>query len=456
MLGINQKWFPLTKKEKIFSLPFSPPQILALGFVAIILAGTFLLSLPQAAKTGQYTDFLTALFTATSAVCVTGLVVVDTSTYWSTFGQAVILFLIQTGGLGFMTMATLFFILMGRHIGLKERILIQESLNQLSIAGVVRLVRALLFFTFFTEVFFTCILALRWSFDYGWSYGWWLGLFHAVSAFNNAGFDLFGNFHSLTAYTTDTVVTFSITTLIILGGIGFVVVAEIFKSTRKKYFSVHTRLVFLITVLLIGFGMFFFALLEWNGVLAGFSWPGKLMASYFQAVTPRTAGFSTVKIDQLQVATLFFLIFLMFIGASPGSTGGGIKTTTFGLLVLSILSQVRGKEEVELFRRRLPAWQVYKALAILFLAATTIATVTLLLSITEKADFLALLFETTSAFGTVGLSTGITPHLSIAGRVLIILTMFTGRLGPLTLVFALAQRKQKINTKYPEEKIIIG
>ena len=456
MLRTGYKQFLLSKWKKIISLRLNPPQILVLGFAVLILAGALLLFLPHASRTGQYTSFLTALFTATSAVCVTGLVVVDTGTYWSTFGQVVILFLIQIGGLGFMTMATFFFILMGRYIGLRERLLIQESLNQLSLAGVVRLARAVLIFTFFTEGFFACILALRWVFDYGWSTGWWFGLFHAVSAFNNAGFDLFGHFRSLTAYTSDATVTFSVTTLIILGGIGFAVVAEIFKNNRKKYISVHTRLVFLSTVLLIGSGMFFFALLEWHGVLAELSWSGKLLASYFQAVTPRTAGYNTVEIGQLRAATQFFLILLMFIGASPGSTGGGIKTTTFSLLVLSVLSLVRGKEEVEVFRRRLPAQQVYKALAILFLAAIIIITITLILSIIEKADFLALLFETTSAFGTVGLSTGITPHLSAAGRILIILTMFIGRLGPLTLTFALAQRRQKVSLRYPEEKIMIG
>lgn len=456
MLKTGYKQFLLSEWEKIISWRLNPPQILVLGFAALILAGALLLLLPQASRTGQYTDFLTALFTATSAVCVTGLVVVDTGTYWSTFGQGIILLLIQIGGLGFMTMATFFFILMGRHIGLRERLLIQESLSQLSLAGVVRLARAVLIFTFLTEGFFACILALRWAFDYGWSTGWWFGLFHAVSAFNNAGFDLFGHFKSLTAYASDATVTFSITTLIILGGIGFAVVAEIFKKNRKRYISVHTRLALLSTGLLIGFGLFFFALLEWQGVLAELSWPGKILASYFQAVTPRTAGYNTVEINQLRAATQFFLILLMFIGASPGSTGGGIKTTTFSLLALSVLSLVRGREEVEIFRRRLPAWQVYKALAILFLAAITIITVTLILSIFEQADFLALLFETTSAFGTVGLSTGITPHLSAPGRMLIILTMFIGRLGPLTLVFALAQRRQKVSLRYPEEKIMIG
>jgi len=258
MLKTGYKQFLLSEWEKIISWRLNPPQILVLGFAALILAGALLLLLPQASRTGQYTNFLTALFTATSAVCVTGLVVVDTGTYWSTFGQGIILLLIQIGGLGFMTMATFFFILMGRHIGLRERLLIQESLNQLSLAGVVRLARAILIFTFLTEGFFACILALRWAFDYGWSTGWWFGLFHAVSAFNNAGFDLFGHFKSLTAYASDATVTFSITTLIILGGIGFAVVAEIFKKNRKRYISVHTRLALLSTGLLIGFGLFFF------------------------------------------------------------------------------------------------------------------------------------------------------------------------------------------------------
>ena len=441
---------------KGFPLHLSPPQVLVLGFAGVILAGALLLMLPVSTASGRGTDFLTALFTATSAVCVTGLVVVDTGTYWSTFGQVVILLLIQVGGLGFMSMATFFFVIMGRRIGLKERLLIQESLNQLRVAGVVRLVRAVLIFTVLTEGTFALILALRFSLDYGWPKSLWLGLFHSVSAFNNAGFDLMGGFRSLTGYASDPVVNLSITTLIILGGLGFATVMELYRYPRTRRLSLHTRLVLRVTGLLILGGSFLFGLLEWGHILRDLPLHGKILASYFQSVTPRTAGYNTVDIGQLYPPTQFLIIILMFIGASPGSTGGGIKTTTFGLMSVTIFSLSKGKEDVELFRRRIPPWQVYKALSVTLLSIGLVTLVTMILSITEGGNFLAALFETTSAFGTVGLTMGITPALTPVGRVAIILTMFAGRLGPLTLAYAFAQRRRKTMVRYPEEKIMVG
>ncbi len=434
---------------------FSPPKVLVAGFAAAILGGAGLLCLPFAAASGRATDFLTALFTATSAVCVTGLVVVDTGTYWSFWGQVIILLLIQTGGLGFMTMATLFFLLMGKRIGLKERMLIRESLNQIDVAGVVRLVRAVLIFTFAAEGIFALILSWRWFFDLGWPRCLWFGLFHAVSAFNNAGFDLFGEFRSLTGYVNDPVIVFSVTTLIILGGIGFSVVINLYEWKERKL-SLHSQLALIMTVLLIGLGFFLFLILEWSFALNHLPLQGKFLAAYFQSVTPRTAGFSTVEISGLRSATQFLLIMLMFIGASPGSTGGGIKTTTFGLLLIAAWSLARGREDAEVMRRRILPEQVYKSLAVSLLATSLVAVTTLLLNVTEKADFLAILFEAVSAFGTVGLSLGLTPELTPYGRLLIVLTMFSGRLGPLTLVFALVQRRKKTFVRYPQEKILIG
>jgi trk system potassium uptake protein TrkH len=437
------------------SLQFSPPKILVGGFAAVILIGAGLLCFPFASASGQATGFLTALFTATTAVCVTGLVVVDTGTYWSFGGQLIILVLIQTGGLGFMTMATLFFLLMSKRIGLRERMLIRDSLNQLNVAGVVKLVRAVLIFTFATEGIFALALSWRWFYDVGWPRCLWLGLFHAISAFNNAGFDLFGNFQSLTSYVSDPVVVFSVTTLIILGGIGFSVVVNIAKW-REKRLSLHSRLALAITTLLICSSFFLFLVLEWSNSLHPLSLPGKFLAAYFQSVTPRTAGFNTVDIGGLRSATQFLLIILMFIGASPGSTGGGIKTTTFGLLVIAAWSLFRGKEETEVLHRRILSVQVYKALAVLLLAMSLVTGSVLVLNVTEKADFLTIVFETVSAFGTVGLSMGLTPDLTPLGRILIIFTMFFGRLGPLTLIFAIVQQKKKILVRYPEEKILIG
>lgn len=443
--------------KKKFKIRATPAQTLVLGFAAVIFAGAVLLTLPMAVQPGEEINFLTSLFTATSAVCVTGLVVVDTATHWTTFGHIVILVLIQVGGLGFMTMATFLYLLLGRRIGLKQRLIIQESLNQTNLAGIVRLARYVLFFTFLTELSFAVILSIRWSYDLGWLKGMWFGLFHSVSAFNNAGFDLFGGFRSLTDYAGDATVTLCITTLIILGGIGFSVIVDIVRHLKESgRLSLHTKLVLSVSGVLIIAGTIMIYLLEYDSTLRGLSPMGKVLASYFQAVTSRTAGYNTLDIGALRSATQFLIIILMFIGASPGSTGGGIKTTTFGSLAISVWCMIRGKENTEVFHRRIGQDQIYKSLAILLLAGGLVMGVSLLLSITEKADFLAVLFETTSAFGTVGLSMGITPKLTAFGRILIIMTMFLGRLGPLTLAFALARAERKSQLRYPEEKIMVG
>jgi len=435
----------------------SPPQILVTGFAAVILVGAVLLTLPFSLQPGKTPDFLTSLFTATSAVCVTGLVVVDTGTHWSTAGQVIILLLIQVGGLGFMSMATFFSILMGRRINLRERLLIKEALNQLNIEGIVRLAKYVFVFTFGTELIFALILGLRWSADMGFRRGMWYGLFHSVSAFNNAGFDIFGGFKSLTEYKEDVVVIMSITTLIILGGIGFSVIADIYRSRKGlKRLSLHSKLVLTITTILLAAGAILILLLEWSNTLAELNPAGKLLASYFQSVTPRTAGYNTLDIAALHGSTQFLLIVLMFIGASPGSTGGGIKTSTFGALSLAVLSQVAGKDDAEVFGRRIPKWQIYKSLAIAFMALALVMFMAFLLEITENASFLKVLFETVSAFGTVGLTMGLTPELTSAGRILIILTMFAGRLGPLTVALAMAKRRKRAVFRFPEENIIVG
>lgn len=435
----------------------TPAQTLVIGFAAIILTGAIFLTLPMAVQTGREINFLTSLFTATSAVCVTGLVVVDTATHWTTFGQIVILALIQVGGLGFMTMATFLFLLLGRQIGLRQRLIIQESLNQTSLAGIVRLARYVLVFTFIVEFSFAAILALHWSVDLGWQKGLWFGLFHSVSSFNNAGFDLFGSYKSLMDYAGDATVTLCVTTLIILGGIGFSVIVDLVRRLKEPvHLTLHTKMALSVTGLLILVGTVFIFILEYDNTLQNLSPLGKVLASYFQAVTSRTAGFNTIDIGALHSATQFFIILLMYIGASPGSTGGGIKTTTFGTLLVSVWSMIRGKADTDVFKRRVGQEQVFKSLAIMFMASALVVIVSLLLSITEKADFLALLFETTSAFGTVGLSMGVTPKLTSLGRILIITTMFLGRVGPLTLAFALSRARRKSHMRYPEEKIMVG
>jgi trk system potassium uptake protein TrkH len=442
--------------RKVSALRMTPARAMLLGFGGVILTGAGLLTLPFASASGESAGFLTALFTATSAVCVTGLVIVDTGTYWSAWGQLVIMGLIQTGGLSFMTVASVFFLLTGKRIGMRERILIRESFNQFDVAGMVRLVRTVLVYAFGVEAFFASILTIRWLSDFGWPRALWLGGFHAVSAFNNAGFDLMGEFRSLTGYVNDPVVTLSISTLFVLGGIGFSVVLNLWEW-RERRLSTHTRLALFVTACLIVGGTLLVLLLEWSNALVPLPLHGKLLGSYFSAVTPRTAGFNVLDTAALRPTTQFLIAVLMFIGASPGSTGGGIKTTTFGLLAASVWSQGRGKEDTEVFHRRIPTGQVTKAVAVTLASGCLVTVVTLLLSLSETGEFLTVLFEVVSAFGTVGLSMGLTPHLTRLGRLLIIGTMFSGRVGPLTAMIALTQSARPgSHIRRVEDRVLIG
>ena len=437
---------------------FTPSQILVTGFAGLILFGAFLLSLPLSSAAGEPTNFIDALFTATSAVCVTGLVVVDTGTYYSTFGQIVILLLIQIGGLGFMTMGTLFALLLGKKISLRERLIMKEAYNKMSIEGVVRLARAVLAITFLIEGIAALILGFRFAEEFGLARGMYYGLFHSVSAFNNAGFDLLGDFRSLTGYASDIPVNLVISVLVILGGLGFSVAVDILSKRKWRAFSLHTKIVISTTAILLAAGMAAVFLLEFNNAatMKGLPLQTKLTASWFQGMTPRTAGFNTLDIAGLRQATQFMIIIFMFIGASPGSTGGGVKTSTFAALVMAVIAMIRGKEDVEMFGRRLPRDIVHRSLTIVAASIVFVILITMLLTITEQADFLAVLFEAVSAFGTVGLSMGLTAKLTVLGKLVIILTMYAGRLGPLTIAFALAQRRQKALYHLAEEKIMVG
>lgn len=432
-------------------------QILVLGFAGLILSGVALLMTPYASKSGDSLRFVDALFTATSAVCVTGLVVVDTGTYFSVFGQSVILLLIQIGGLGVMTVATLVAVLSGKKINLKERLLIQEATNQLDLAGVVRLTLYIIRATLLVELVGGTILALRWFQDFGLQ-GIYFGYWHAVSAFCNAGFDLFGEYRSITGYVGDLTVNGVIASLIVVGGIGFPVVADLWNCRQTRRFSLHTKVVLTTTVLLIVLGAGFIFIAEHGNdkTLGDLPSADKVMASLFQSVTARTAGYNTVDIGLLREGTLLAIIFLMFVGASPSSMGGGVKTSTAAILFISLVGSVTGKRDPLAFGRQIPQQTVYKAFTIVTISVMLISLVTLTLSFTEAAPIFSLLFEVTSAFGTVGLSTGITPKLSDAGKVLITLTMFAGRVGTLTLLMALALRPRKERLKYPEGKIVIG
>ncbi|WP_425061235.1 Ktr system potassium uptake protein B [Sporomusa carbonis] len=439
----------------------TPYQILALGFAGLILGGAFLLMTPWASATGQGLSFVDALFTATSAVCVTGLVVVDTGTYFSLFGQLVIIVLIQAGGLGIMAMATLMAILIGKRINLRERLIMQEALNQLTVSGIVRLTQYIIKVTLFIEFIGGTILAVRWYQDLGFK-GIYFGYWHAISAFCNAGFDLFGSvtgeFSSITGYVEDIVVNLVISALIILGGIGFTVIADIGTNKRFSKLSLHTKVVLVTTLVLIIFATIVIFLLEYDNpdTLANLSWQGKILGSYFQSITPRTAGYNTLDISKFSDATLFFIMLLMFIGASPTSTGGGIKTSTAGVLAAAIWALISGKNDAEMFKRRIPQSIIYKAFSVMLISGILVIFVTMMLSITEKQPFIKIFFEVTSAFGTVGLSTGITPTLTTTGKLWIILTMFAGRVGPMTLALALALKTRKGTIQYPEGKLIIG
>ena len=432
-------------------------QILVLGFAGLILSGVALLMTPYASQSGDSLRFVDALFTATSAVCVTGLVVVDTGTYFSVFGQSVILLLIQIGGLGVMTVATLVAVLSGKKINLKERLLIQEATNQLDLAGVVRLTLYIIRATLLVELVGGTILALRWFQDFGLK-GIYFGYWHAVSAFCNAGFDLFGEYRSITGYVGDLTVNGVIASLIVVGGIGFPVVADLWNCRQTRRFSLHTKVVLTTTVLLIVLGAGFIFVAEYGNAktLSDLPPADKVMASLFQSVTARTAGYNTVDIGLLREGTLLAIIFLMCVGASPSSMGGGVKTSTAAILFISLVGSVTGKRDPLAFGRQIPQQTVYKAFTIVTISVMLISLVTLTLSFTEAAPIFSLLFEVTSAFGTVGLSTGITPKLSDAGKVLITLTMFAGRVGTLTLLMALALRPRKERLKYPEGKIVIG
>ncbi len=433
----------------------SPSQTILIGFASIILIGAVLLSLPAASADGRPTRPLDALFTATSATCVAGLVVLDTATHFSLFGQLVILLLIQVGGFGYMTASILLALLLGRRIGLRERVVLAESQNLYAIGGVVRFTRLVVLVTLAIEGLGALFLAARWVPELGLRGAYW-GIFHAVSAFNNAGFDVTGNFASLTGYVTDVPVNLIIAALLISGGLGFGVLVDLSNGLRRL--TLHSKIVLSATLGLIGVGTAAVLFFEFaNGeTLGGLSWPGKVLAAFFQAVTPRTAGFNTVEIGAMREPTLMAIVVLMFIGASPGGTGGGIKTTTFIAPLAVILAMLRGSPDPVLFRRRLPPQVIYKAVTIALLAVAFVVTMSIALSLSERIAFLPALFEVVSAFATVGLTTGITPTLSAVGKVIIIATVYTGRVGLLTLAFGLTRRQRVPRFHYQEEAIYVG
>nr|WP_259391377.1 TrkH family potassium uptake protein [Paenibacillus sp. 1011MAR3C5] len=435
----------------------NPHQWSVIGFAVIIFIGAILLALPSSSTSGKSIGFLDALFTSTSAVCVTGLVVLDTGSDFTLLGQGIILLLIQIGGMGFMVYGVIIALLLGKKIGLRQRVFIQESTKSASIQGLVKLVLSIVVITLSFEAAGAFVLWLRWMPELGVGESAYYAVFHAVSSFNNAGFGLWSD--SLVRYVGDPIVNIVISFLFIFGGIGFIVIVDIVKKRRWSLFALHTKIVLLISALLTVGGFILILILELlnPAVFGGLSWSEKLWAAYFQSVTTRTAGFNSVDLGGLLTATQFLMVFLMFVGASSGSTGGGIKTNTLMILLVAMYSSIRGRSQVHIFKRKISHNIVLSALSVILLSLGLVLFVSFLLTITEGGkEFIDLLFEATSAFGTVGMSVGITPDLTPAGKMIIIFTMFAGRLGPLTLAFALARKLKVSKIGYPEEKILVG
>ncbi|MCD4837948.1 TrkH family potassium uptake protein [Neobacillus sedimentimangrovi] len=414
--------------------------------------------LPFATKDRHHLSFIDALFEATSAVCVTGLVVVDIQSTFTLFGQIVLMVLIQIGGLGFMTVAILIALFLGKNIGLKGRLMIQESLNQLSLEGMVRLVKFVVFFTLLIEGLGAVILAIRWSSDFGFPQSIFYGIFHSISAFNNAGFDIMGGFKSITGYVGDVTVILTLSSLLIIGSIGYTVIVDLLKKKSLRKLSLHSKLVLLVTLILNVLATILIFVLEYNnpGTLGNLSFKDKLLGAFFHGVVPRTAGFNSLNMPDLTLSTQFVTMFLMFIGGGSGGTAGGIKVTTFVILILAVWTLIRGRDEVNILGKRLPNDIIFRAFSITVYSTAIVSLVIFILTITEEAPLNMILFEVISAFATVGMSLGLTTELSPVGKILISLMMFIGRVGPLTIAFALARANKKLPYKYAEEKIMIG
>jgi trk system potassium uptake protein TrkH len=459
MLPVNTPAAPVRPRS------LTPPQLLILSFLGLIIVGTSLLSLPFAAADGQRLPFHSALFTATSAVCVTGLIVLDTPRELSPFGQAMVLLLIQSGGLGYMTLSTLIGVALGRRITLQERQTLSEGLNAFVPGEVVRFALAVFRVTVVFEALGAAILTAWWTSTHGLGKAAWLGAFHAVSAFNNAGFSLFPD--NLVGATDEPVVLLTVSLLVILGGIGFFTILEVMSLLRKRHLrlSVHSQLVLTVTAILLAAGTVTIYVLERDNphtlapLTAGQAW----MAAWFQSVVTRTAGFNSIAIGACAPSTLFVMMILMFIGAAPGSTAGGVKVSTVGVVLAALWSTARGEVEATVFRRRLPQEQIARAFLICLVAFLWVNMVAAVLLTREGRHLLETLFEVVSAFGTVGMSTGegssplsLSGHFTVAGKLLISLMMFIGRIGPLTLAVAVAQRREPSRVRYPEGKVLLG
>lgn len=422
-----------------------PGRLITLGFAAVILFGTFLLLLPVSVNPGMKVEVIDALFTSTSAVCVTGLIAIDTADHFTAFGRAVVALLIQIGGLGVTSVGVGFILAAGKRVGFKGRALVKEALNVDSSKGVIRLVKAILLMTLLFEAMGAALSFIVFVQDYPPLKAMEISIFHSIAAFNNSGFDILGGLRNLTPYQDNILLNLTTCTLIFFGGIGFLVIMDVLKRRNFRKLALHSKVVLTTSIVLIVLGT----------VLLKFTEHISWMGAFFHSISARTAGFSTYSIGEFTNAGLFVLCVLMFIGASPGSTGGGIKTSTFFVLAQSTRSMF-SKQAVGAFKRSISSQNVSKAYAISMLSALVVIVATFLLCVLEpEFQFIQLLFEVISAFGTVGLSTGITPDLSGAGKLVIILVMFIGRLGAMTLISMWIERPEKM-IRYTEETIAIG
>lgn len=442
--------------HRMIEKKLNPPTVLALGFASLILLGAILLNLPIASKSGESVGFINAFFTSSSAVCVTGLVVKNTAEQWTNFGHIVIISLIQMGGLGFMTMATIVALLLGKKITFKDRLVIKEQLNQETMTGLVKLTKYVIAATFFIEGVGAIILSTKFIPIYGIGKGTWFSVFHAISAFCNAGFDLMGS--SLEPHVGDLTLNLTLAALVIIGGLGFTVYIDISKNRKFSRLRVHSKLVIVMTIFLLVFGSISIFIMEHNNpeTMLNLTTKEKVVASFFQSTITRTAGFNSINLSGLRESTVVLMVILMFIGGSPGSTGGGVKTTTFGVLLLTTISVIRGNKDVNIFKKRISQSVINRSLAIFMVGIVLVLSITLFLTFTENANFLDLLFETTSAFATVGLSRSLSPNLTNIGKIIISLTMYSGRVGALTMAFAFAQKERVENYRYSEGYITVG
>ena len=436
----------------------SHSQILAGGFFIIILIGAIILNMQFSSSKGENIGFLDALFTATSSVCVTGLIVADTGTYWSNFGKFVIMVLIQIGGLGFMTIGTLGVLISGEKLSYSNKLLIQDSLSHEKTSGIIKFCKRIVLVSLFIEFVGAICLSFAFVPEFGLVKGLWYGIFHSVTAFCNAGFDIIGNFSSLTSYFNNPIVNITIMLLIILGGLGFSTIFDINRKRAFKKFRLNTKIILITTAILIVIPTFLFFIFEMNNpkTLGNMNLGEKILASLFQVVSPRTAGYNTIELSQMYDSTKFLTIILMFIGGAPASTAGGLKITTFAIIIISVYCLFKQRSEIEVFGRTIPFKNLNKALVSLVIGFTLIITGTMIILSNSDFDFLTVLYEVTSAYATVGLTLGITTKLNAVCKITLIILMFMGRVGSLTVLYSFIKTDSKKKYKYPKEEINIG